>query len=182
MSDASLRGQLLVSAGSLFDPNFRQTVVLVGQHTAEGALGVVLNRPSELVVADVFPSLGSAVRDGERLYSGGPVRPESAVLLAELSNPEWADVLVFGSIGFLVGDVSDAAKAAVLRARVFAGYAGWGAGQLESEMAQGSWILDPALPEDVFGEEPESLWGRVLRRKGGSFARLARVPFDPSTN
>jgi putative transcriptional regulator len=182
MPEASLRGQLLVSAGSLFDPNFRQTVVLVGQHSSEGALGVVLNRPSDLVVAEVFPSLQSAVSDGARLYVGGPVRPESAVLLAELAHPEWADVLVFGAIGFLVGDVPDAAKAAIRRARVFAGYAGWGAGQLEAEMAQGSWILDPALPEDVFGDEPETLWGRVLRRKGGRFTRMARMPFDPSTN
>jgi putative transcriptional regulator len=182
MSDESLRGQLLVSAGSLFDPNFRQTVVLVGQHSAEGALGVVLNRPSDLVVADVFPSLASAVPDRERLYVGGPVRPESAVLLAELSHPEWADVLIFGSTGFLVGDVSEAARAAIQRARVFAGYAGWGAGQLEAEMAQGSWILDPARLEDVFGDEPESLWSRVLRRKGGRFTRIASIPFDPTTN
>jgi putative transcriptional regulator len=182
MSETSLRGQLLVSAGSLFDPNFRQTVVLIGQHTEEGALGVVLNRPSELIVADVFPSLASAVPAGERLFVGGPVRPESAVLLAELATPEWADVLVFGSIGFLVGDVSDAAKAAVRRARVFSGYAGWGAGQLESEMAGGSWILDPARPEDVFGDDPASLWGRVLRRKGGRYTRMASIPFDPSTN
>jgi putative transcriptional regulator len=182
MSFASLRGQLLVSAGSLFDPNFRQTVVLVGQHSEEGALGVVLNRPSALSVAEAFPSLLSTVPGGERLYVGGPVRPESAVLLAELAHPEWADVLVFGAIGFLVGDVSEVAKAAIQRARVFAGYAGWGAGQLESEMAQNSWILDPARPEDVFGDNPESLWERVLRRKGGPFTRMARVPFDPSTN
>lgn len=181
MSD-SLRGQLLVSAGSLFDPNFRHTVVLVGQHSAEGALGVVLNRPSELTVAEAFPPLASIVPDGELLFVGGPVRPQSAVLLAELSHPETADLLVFGSIGFLVGEVSDAAKADIQRARVFAGYAGWGKGQLEAEMAEGSWIVDPARPEDVFGDHPDSLWSRVLRRKGGDYKRMASMPFDPSMN
>src|SRR5688572_19463371 len=182
MSSASLRGQLLVSAGSLFDPNFRHTVVLIGEHNAEGALGVVLNRPLDLTVADAFPPLASVVPAGERLYKGGPVLPESAVLLAELADPEWADLLVFDTIGFLVGEVSDAAKAAVQKARVFAGYAGWGAGQLEAEMAEGSWILDPATAEDVFGTDPESLWNRVLKRKGGPYKRMASIPFDPSTN
>jgi putative transcriptional regulator len=182
MSDSYLQGQLLLSAGSLFDPNFRHTVVLIGQHNAEGALGVVLNRPSELTVAEAFPELASVVEAGERLFTGGPVRTHSAVLLAELESAEWADVLVFGAIGFLVGDVSDDAKAAVRRARVFAGYAGWGAGQLEREMDEGSWIVEPARPEDVFGPDPESLWSEVLRRKGGRYARLASMPFDPTMN
>jgi putative transcriptional regulator len=182
MSATSLRGQLLVSAGSLFDPNFRHTVVLVGQHNAEGALGVVLNRPADLMVSDAFPPLGSLVGAGGRVFVGGPVRPHSAVLLAELEPPEAADLLVFGAIGFLVGDVSGAAEAAVRRARVFAGYAGWGAGQLEAEIAGGSWILDAARPEDVFCDDPETLWSRVLRRKGGEYRRMASIPFDPSMN
>ena len=181
MSD-SLRGQLLVSAGSLYDPNFRHTVVLVGEHKAEGALGVVLSRRSELTVAEAFPTLASVVPHGERLMIGGPVRAESAVLLAELADPQLADVRVFGSIGFLVGHVSEAAKAAIRRARVFAGYAGWGAGQLEAEIAEGSWILDAARLEDVFSEDPESLWRSVLERKGGQYRRMASLPFDPSMN
>jgi putative transcriptional regulator len=182
MSAPSLRGQLLVSAGSLFDPNFRHTVVLVGQHTAEGALGVVLNRPSELTVGAAFPPLAPVVPEGERLFLGGPVRPESAVLIAELADPASADLLVFASIGFLVGEVSDAAKADIVRARVFAGYAGWGAGQLEAEMEEGSWILDAARADDVFSDDPDSLWSRVLRRKGGRYSRMASMPFDPSMN
>jgi putative transcriptional regulator len=178
----SLRGQLLVSGGSLFDPNFRHTVILIGEHNAEGVLGVILNRPSELTVEDAFPELADAVRPGEHLFLGGPVRAQSAVLLARLADPRHADVLVFDSIGFLVGDVTEDSRKAVRRARVFAGYAGWGAGQLEAEMESGSWILEPAREEDVFTDDPDSLWSRVLERKGGRYRRLSRMPFDPSWN
>ena len=178
----SLRGQLLISAGSLFDPNFRHTVVLIGEHNAEGALGVVLNRRSELTVQQAVPALASAVGPGEMLYLGGPVRPHSPVLLAELAMPHSPDLLVFNRIGFLIGDVSDESKEAIARARVYGGYAGWGAGQLEAELESGSWILEPAREEDVFTDDPDSLWSRVLERKGGTFRRLAKMPFDPSAN
>ena len=70
----------------------------------------------------------------------------------------------------------------VRRARVFAGYAGWGAGQLEAEIEESSWILEPALPEDVFTEDPEGLWSGVLRRKGSQYLILSTMPFDPSLN
>ena len=90
---------------------------------------------------------------------------------------------MLGSIGFLPGEIETAADVGSLaRARVFAGYAGWGPGQLESEIAEESWILEPALPADVFTEEADALWSAVLRRKGGAFAVLASMPVDPTRN
>ena len=127
----SLRGQLLISSGGLYDPNFRHTVVLVGEHNADGALGVVLNRTLDVTVEKAIPTLSELVRPGESLFQGGPVQPDGPVLLAELATPELADMLVFGSVGFLVGDVSADIRPNIIRARVFAGYSGWGPGQLE---------------------------------------------------
>lgn len=178
----TLQGRLLISSGGLYDPNFRHTVVLVGEHTADGALGVVLNRPLNVRVEEIFPPLAELVAPGEPLYQGGPVQTEGAVLLAEFANPELADLLVFGSVGFLVGDVSADVQEGLIRARVFAGYSGWGPGQLEAEMEADSWILDPARVEDVFTDAPEALWSRVLQRKGPEFKQLSKMPFDPSMN
>lgn len=178
----SLRGQLLISSGSLFDPNFRHTVVLVGEHNAEGALGVVLNRALDVTVVDAVPPLGALVGPGECIFEGGPVQPSSPVLLAEFAHPESADLLVFGSVGFLVGEVPAEVRHGILRARVYAGYSGWGPGQLEQEMKEGAWILEPALEEDVFTDAPDMLWSRVLVRKGPEYWRLSRMPFDPSMN
>ncbi len=178
----SLRGGLLISNGGLFDPNFRHTVVLVGEHNADGALGVVLNRALGVTVQKAVPVLGALVPAGEPLFQGGPVQPASPVLLAELAHPELADVLVFGSVGFLVGEVSDEVRPGVHRARVFAGYSGWGPGQLEAEMESTSWILEPARVGDVFTDAPDLLWSRVLERKGPGYHRLSRMPYDPSMN
>lgn len=178
----TLRGQLLISSGKLFDPNFRHTVVLVGEHNAEGALGVVLNRALDVTVDDAVPVLRTLVAPGDFLFEGGPVQPAGPVLLAEFSHPELADLLVFDSVGFLVGEVSEDVRPGILRARVYAGYSGWGPGQLEQEMREGSWILEPALAEDVFTDAPDLLWSRVLERKGPDYRRLSRMPFDPTMN
>lgn len=178
----SLRGRLLISGGALYDPNFRHTVVLVGEHNTDGALGVVLNRALNVTVEQAFPPLSDLVPPGAPLFQGGPVRPESPVLLAEFANPDSADVRVFGSVGFLVGDVSSDVQPSILRARVYAGYSGWGPGQLEAEMAADSWIIEPAQVEDIFTDSPELLWSRVLERKGPEYRRLSRMPYDPSMN
>ncbi|HSW31012.1 MAG TPA: YqgE/AlgH family protein [Longimicrobiales bacterium] len=178
----SLKGRLLISSGSLFDPNFRHTVVLVGEHSAEGALGVVLNRPTDVTVAEAVPVLAALVDGDEPLFEGGPVQPSNPVLLAELAHPELADLLIFGTVGFLVGEVPEDVRPGILRARVYAGYSGWGPGQLEREMADGSWILEPAQEDDVFTDAPDTLWSRVLERKGPEYQRLSRMPFDPSMN
>ena len=178
----TLRGKLLISAGDLFDPNFRHTVVLVGEHNGEGALGVILNRELDVLVEDAVPGLARLVPTGTLLHEGGPVRRTSAVLLAQLTRPELAGVPVFGSVGFLTGDVSDDIAPDVVRARVYAGYAGWGPGQLEAEMEAGGWIVEPAREEDVFTDAPSLLWSHVLERKGGQYRQLSRIPYDPSMN
>ena len=177
-----LRGSLLISSGGLFDPNFRHTVVLIGEHNSEGALGVVLNRALDITVRQAVPALSHLVPDGESLFQGGPVQPTSPVLVAELAHPEAADILVFGSVGFLVGEVSEDVEPDILRARVYAGYSGWGPGQLEAEMDADSWIVEPAREDDVFTDAPDLLWSRVLERKGGEYRRLSRMPYDPSMN
>lgn len=178
----SLRGRLLISSGGLFDPNFRHTVVLVGEHNADGALGVVLNRALEVTVEEAVPAMSALVPAGELLFQGGPVQPESSVLIAEFSHPGLADIPVFGSVGFLVGEVSPDVAPGVLRARVFAGYSGWGPGQLEAEMEADAWLLEPAREDDVFTDAPDLLWSRVLERKGPEYKRLSRMPYDPTMN
>ena len=178
----TLPGQLLISSGDLFDPNFRHTVVLMGEHTADGALGVVLNRPLESTVGQAIPTLAPLVGADEVLWQGGPVQPTSPVLLAEFREPSLADILVFGRIGFLIGEIEETAAQGIERARVFAGYSGWGPGQLEAELEEGSWLVEPAQVEDVFTDNPDLLWSRVLRRKGPEYELLSRMPFDPRMN
>ncbi|HEX3434868.1 MAG TPA: YqgE/AlgH family protein [Solirubrobacteraceae bacterium] len=181
--DESLAGQLLLASPSLHDPNFERSVVLIGVHSAEGAMGVVLNRPSELTVAEAAPQLEDAVLDAERVFVGGPVQPSSVVFLAEFSDPEPAGLLVLGRIGFPAPDAEIAELSrATERARVFAGFAGWGEGQLEAEIEGGDWIAQAAMPDDVFTDAPDRLWSEVLTRKGGSYALVARMPDDPNLN
>lgn len=178
----SLRGKLLVSGGALFDPNFRQTVVLLGEHDERGAVGVVLNRRMEVSVAAAVPALAGLVEPGALLFEGGPVEPAQPVLLAEMAEATAVDVPVFGSIGFLTGAVPAGLGRSVKRARVFAGHSGWGAGQLEAEFAEDAWIVAEATAEDVFTPDPAGLWRRVVRRLGPPHDALARIPFDPQTN
>ena len=179
----TLRGQLLVAAPSLEDPNFARTVVIVGEHNEDGALGVVLNRPSDTEVVEAVPDLADLVDDGEIVHVGGPVQTSAVLVLAEFAEPEQAQQLVVGDVGFLaVDEEDDRVATALCRARVFAGYAGWGPGQLEAELAREDWIVEPAIGEDVFCDDPDTLWSRVLERKGGQYRLLARMPLDPSVN
>ena len=178
----SLKGRLLLSGGGLFDPNFRQTVVLIGAHDEDGAVGIVLNRPLEVTVEDAVPALAALAGPGEKLFQGGPVAPSEAVLLVDVASTSVLDVPVFETVGFLTGTVSAEVEEEVRRARVYVGHAGWGAGQLEAELAGGSWIVEDATIDDVFTAEPATLWRRILTRKGPPYAVLARIPFDPTMN
>lgn len=178
----TLRGQLLIAGPSLVDPNFWRTVVLVGEHSEEGALGVVLNRASDAAVDETVPELAILGDDLGQVHVGGPVQPSAIVVLADFLEPERAASLVLDSVGFLPAEVDPTTLGELKRARVFAGYAGWGPGQLDDELEEGSWIVEPALPEDVFTTEPSTLWSDVLRRKGGPFGVLALMPPDPSLN
>ena len=178
----TLRGQLLIASPALLDPNFRRTVVLVTEHTDEGAAGLVLNRPSPAEVAELVPQLEPLVEDGEQVWLGGPVQQDAVLVLGEFVDPDDAAVPLFGSLGFPSLDEPDDVVPATTRRRVFAGYAGWGAGQLEDELAREDWIVEPALPDDAFTEAPDLLWSDVLRRKGGVYELVARIPEDPSVN
>jgi putative transcriptional regulator len=178
----SLKGQLLIAGPSLIDPNFRRTVVLVGEHSDDGALGLVLNRASEATVDEAVPELAVVVDNISYVHFGGPVQPSAIVVLADFVDPDRAGSLVLDSVGFLPAEVDPDELGELRRARVFAGYAGWGPGQLDGELEEGSWIVEPALPEDVFTDDPDELWADVLRRKGGPFSVLAHMPYDPSLN
>jgi putative transcriptional regulator len=179
---ASLQGQLLVASPGLFDPNFRRTVVLVTEHTEEGAAGLVLNRPTESEVSEIVPALESLVDDGEPVFMGGPVQPNGVLVLGEFLDPDDAAVPLFGSLGFPSLDEPDEVVPLTTRRRIFAGYAGWGSGQLEDELAREDWILEEAQADDAFTETPQELWADVLRRKGGIYELVARMPEDPSVN
>jgi putative transcriptional regulator len=165
------------------DPNFRRTVVLIGEHGDEGAMGVVLNRVSATLVDEAVPPIASLTAPAELVYLGGPVQPEAVVVLADFADVEQAEVAVVDNIGFLPGEIEDTSAVGELRGvRVFAGYAGWAAGQLEEELEEGAWIMLPASSSDVFTTTPETLWSDVLRRQGGPLAILALLPDDPRVN
>jgi putative transcriptional regulator len=174
----SLQGQLLISSPLLHDPNFRRTVVLMTHHDEEGAMGLVLSRPSEIRVSDAVPELAELPGD-ELVYVGGPVQPEAVVVLVEHElEPE---LPIVGNIAFMQAD-ADVDELDSVRARVFAGYSGWGPGQLEGELEESSWIVVPAEPDDAFAPDPDELWRTVLHRKGGKFALIATMPYDPKLN
>ena len=178
----SLAGQLLVASPALVDPNFLRTVILVVEHSEAGTMGLVLNRPTDAVLAEAVPPLAD-LEDDSFVHVGGPVQPGTVIVLAEFLEPADAAMLVFDDIGFFAPEADVAAmRTAAKRFRVYAGYAGWGEGQLESELEEGSWIVEGPRPEDVFSDEPEQVWSRVLRRKGGQYALLALMPLDPSVN
>jgi putative transcriptional regulator len=178
----TLRGNLLIASPALLDPNFRRTVVLITEHTDEGAAGLVINRPSPSPVSDLVPQLEPLVDDGEQIWVGGPVQPDSVLVLGEFVDVDEAAVPLFGSLGFPALDDPEEVVPVTTRRRVFAGYAGWEAGQLESELDNDDWIVVPALADDAFTETPEDLWADTLRRKGGVYELVARMPEDPSVN
>ncbi len=180
--DPSLRGKLLVASPALADPNFARAVVLLTEHNDEGAMGIVLNRPSETAVGSVVPELDE-IACGEPVYVGGPVQPEALVLVAEFTDLEAAAWIVVADVGLASADVDLAdLSGSVRRGRVYAGYSGWGAGQLEAEMEAESWIVEPPLPTELFPDDPATLWSDVLERKGGQYSLIARMPADPSLN
>jgi putative transcriptional regulator len=172
----SLRGKLLIASPSLYD-YFRRTVVLVLEHNDDGAMGVVLNRVSETEVADAVPALAELAGEGELVYVGGPVGPQAVIALGEFGEPEEASTIVTGPVGIVDPDRT---PSSLSRVRVFAGYAGWSPGQLDGELEQEAWIVEPADPGDPFYEG--DLWPVALQRKGGGFSLLATMPADPSLN
>jgi putative transcriptional regulator len=171
----SLTGKLLIAAPSMPD-YFHRTVILVVEHSEEGAFGLVLNRPSETTVGEVSPELAELIGEEHVLHVGGPVQPNAVTAVGDHSDPEDATKLVVGSVGMV--DLDDPPE--LMRVRVFVGYAGWGAGQLDGELEEEAWIVEDVHPDDPFADG--DLWAHVLSRKGGEYALLARMPPDPSVN
>ncbi len=193
--DMALKGRLLVATPNLGDPNFERTVILMLEHGDEGALGVVLNRPSGLDVAEPLPEWARAAAHPPVVFIGGPVAPSAAVCLARLGRhggtDGWQQLVgpsgplsgEFGSVGTLDLDCDpDEAIPRLDEIRVFAGYAGWGPGQIEGEIAAGGWIVVDAEAGDALSPLPENLWAAVLRRQRGMLALFASYPADPSMN
>ena len=194
-AEEALKGRLLVATPNLGDPNFARTVVLILEHGDEGALGVVLNRPSDLDLAEPLPQWARAAAHPPVIFIGGPVAPSAAVCLARLGvdggTRGWQPLL--GPTGPLSGmprpvgtlDLDSDPDEAIPRLeeiRVFAGYAGWGPGQLEGEIAAGGWFVVDADAADPLSPAPEELWSAVLRRQRGSLAFFASYPPDPAMN
>jgi putative transcriptional regulator len=169
----STRGQLLVSQPTLRDPNFNRTVIYVIEHTEEGALGVVLNRPSEIGVGDLLPAWEKVVSPPGVLFGGGPVGRDSLIGLV-------VDGGIIDTIDLAPGPTDDATSRQGLR--VFNGYSGWGAGQLDAELEVGGWFVIDADPTDVLARDPDRLLRTVLRRQGGRLAMLAVCPPDLALN
>ncbi len=179
----SLRGNLLIAGPALQDPNFWRAVVLVVEHSEEGALGLILNRPSESTVGDAVPQLVELADAEDEVLVGGPVGQQAVIVLADFEDPGEAALIAFDSVGVLGGgEPASPVGSGLRRARVFAGHSGWGPGQLDGELERGDWILEPARYSDAFTSQPDDLWTEVLERKGGSYALVARMPPDPSLN
>lgn len=190
-------GRLLVASPSLDDPNFERAVLLVLDHDEDGALGVVLNRASGVLVRDSLDHWSHLAADPPVVFGGGPVEPTAVVALghaipgAPLDPASDPDVALGGDGGTRILDrirlvdlESDPVLAAgeLHRVRVFAGYAGWAPDQLEDEIAADAWFVVDAEPDDVFTEHPAGLWHQVLRRQRGPLKLLATYPDDPSSN
>ncbi|MEX2289973.1 MAG: YqgE/AlgH family protein [Mycobacteriales bacterium] len=184
-------GQLVVATPSLLDPNFARTVVLLLQADSDdGALGLVLNRPSGTDVAEVLPDWAPLSAGPPVVFSGGPVQPNAAICLGRGrpgGTPSASFAVLEGVPGTSVGTVdldtpADQLLPAISAVRIFAGYAGWAAGQLEAEVEEGAWWVLDALPADAFSAAPGQLWADVLRRQGPPIAFAASYPPDPTLN
>lgn len=175
----------MVAAPNLVDPNFARTVVLLCEHNADGALGLVVNRPSETLLEEVMPGLPGAESHSEPIREGGPVGREGLFILHD--DPAAGGELVTGSVRFaadleVLESLLSREGESRPRFRLFSGYAGWGGGQLEFEMSQNSWFIADAWTRGVLEARGADAWGGTLRRMGGRYALLAQRPIDPELN
>jgi putative transcriptional regulator len=179
----SLAGHFLIASPAILDPNFHRTVVFITAHTDEGAVGLILNRSSEATVHEAVPQLEAIADADEPIFVGGPVNPEGVAVLAEFEDPDDAGVVVMDDVGFVALDEAlESEPPRLQRARVFAGVSGWAPEQLEEEFEREDWIVEPAGADDIFTANPDALWSDLLRRKGGQYELVARMPLDPSLN
>jgi len=179
-----LRGQLLLDSGQLQGSFFQRTVVLICQHDGEGAFGLVLNRATDNKVGEmVLANLPDTLKECP-LYLGGPVQPTALSFLHTDSFVPDANVLPNLSLGHSLDALAEIGESfsSNRRVKMFAGYAGWSAGQLEDEMERGAWLTHPASVELVFDTDPQHLWRLILQQKGWKYKLLAQMPEDLSNN
>lgn len=181
-----VRGKLLVATPDLEDPNFFRTVVLMLEHNDEGALGVVLNRPSAAELTEPLPHWAPMAAEPAVVFVGGPVQPGAAIALGRSAVADGeADgfAALFGDLGTVdLERPPDAVTPPVDRIRVFAGYSGWGPGQLDAEISQNGWFVVDAQPSDPWWAQPETMWREVLRRQRAELRVFANFPMDPGSN
>lgn len=180
----SLKGQLLLDSGQLNGSFFHRSVVLICQHDPEGAFGLVLSRTSDNKVGDVLVAdLPDALRE-QALFLGGPVQPNTLSYLHTDTYLPQANVLSNLDLGHSVDLLVEIGESfsATKQIRVFAGYAGWGPGQLDDEMRRKAWLTHPASLELVFASEPAVLWRKILQQKGWQYRLLSETPDDLSWN
>jgi len=179
-------GMLLVATPELVDPNFADTVVLLLDVDEQGALGVVLNRPTGVAVSEVLAGWGEVVAEPEVLFQGGPVSTEGALAVGWLRDLDDVPVgfrEVVDGLGVVDLDTPvELVDGSLSGMRIFAGYAGWGAEQLVGEIEEGSWYVVPAEALDVFRDDPTGLWREVMRRQPGEMAWHSTRPVDPNLN
>ena len=180
-------GKLLVATPRTVGEIFWRSVVLVLQHDEGGAQGVVLNRPLTAPVSAVLPDWQDYVTDPPTVFQGGPVAMDTALGLVTVPGDKQEEPLgvrlLFGGIGIVDLDIPPVVvMRAVAGLRIFAGYAGWSAGQLEQEIRDGGWYVVESEARDAFNPEPETLWTTVLRRQRGNLALVASFPDDPTMN
>ncbi|MCZ7533106.1 MAG: YqgE/AlgH family protein [Acidimicrobiia bacterium] len=175
----SLSGYLLVATPIIDGPPFRRSVIYIGEHDTSGALGVILNSPSRLSVVEVLPELTHLTSDPPVVYLGGPVQTDAAMVLAQSKGCQFAMETTFADIG-LVDPANPPADTTALR--VYAGFSGWGPGQLEEEIIMGSWWTTEARREDLFASEGVDLWTNAVRRIGGRKLFYLTYPDDPTMN
>jgi putative transcriptional regulator len=188
--DDGMRGKLLVASPNLRGATFHRTVITILEHTGDGALGVVVNRPGEIPLSDVAPAVADLASEPAVLFTGGPVEPQAAIALGMLPTGSPAAAIpaqgwrpVVPPLVTIDLDHDPTVLASAMRGlRVFAGYAGWGAGQLESEIEQGAWYVVDSLPLDPFFPAPDQLWTAVLRRQPWPLSAIAHFPLDPTEN
>ncbi|MGV1008983.1 MAG: YqgE/AlgH family protein [Dermatophilaceae bacterium] len=186
MSTAYLTGRLLVATPQVEGPMFRRSVILLLHHDGDGAQGVVLNRPLEASVDAVLPGWQAVTTVPQTLFQGGPVSTDSAIGIVTVPG-DHADPMgvrkLFGGIGVVDLDAPPVLVAAeVAGLRIFAGYAGWSADQLENEILRGDWYVVEAEARDPFTQYPDRLWSDVLRRQRNNLAFMAFFPDDPALN
>lgn len=177
----SLSGRILIARPEFHDENFWSTITLILEHSDEGALGLVLNRPSRLDMADAFPDWDELTASPKVVFAGGPVDRDALIALGRSEDCDGKLVLGAHSIDLDAQPTLVAAEG-ITQVRVFAGYAGWAAGQLEGEIANHTWWVVDASIDDLFTDDPERLWAKVLQRQGGELEWYAHFPLDPSLN